>query len=410
MKLMTTLGLAALLAGAASLAHAHIDTDGVRRGAYLARVSDCIACHSAPGGKENAGGLPMDTPVGKIYSTNITPDKETGIGDYSYEDFARALRRGVAKEGHSLYPAMPYTSFARINDDDMRDLYAYFMYGVQPVKQANRDSDIPWPLSMRWPLTLWRWMFHDDSRYQPDAGKTAEWNRGAYLVQGMAHCGTCHTPRGVAFQEVALSEKKPGYLTGALLAGWYAGNLTGDAREGLGGWSADELSQYLQTGRNRHTAAFGPMAEVVHYSSQHINAADLSAIAVYLKSLPSAGAADPAPVRTGAALFFENCATCHQANGQGHDKVVPALAGSSAVMARDATSLIRVVLEGGVNARTHHLAWEYSMPGYAQQMSDQEVADVLTYMRQSWGNAASPVAAGDVAKVRGIVADGAHQK
>ncbi|WP_047244205.1 cytochrome c [Chromobacterium subtsugae] len=408
MKLMKTLGLAALLAAAAQAAQANVDTDSVRRGAYLARVSDCIACHSAPDGKPNAGGLAMDTPVGKIYSTNITPDKETGIGDYSYEDFARALRQGVAKEGHSLYPAMPYTSFARINDADMRDLYAYFMHGVAPVAQENRDSDIPWPLSMRWPLTLWRWFFHDDSAYQADAGKSAEWNRGAYLVQGMAHCGTCHTPRGAAFQEVALNDKKAGYLTGSQLAGWYAGNLTGDAREGLGGWSADELVEYLQKGRNRYTAAFGPMAEVVHYSTQHVSAGDLAAMALYLKSLPGAGAADVRPVRTGSALFFENCATCHQANGQGHDNVVPALAGSSAVMARDATSLIRVVLEGGVNVRTGHLPWEYSMPGYARQMSDQEIADVLSYMRQSWGNAASPVEADQVAKVRALSAQAAH--
>ncbi len=384
----------------ASSAGASVDTESVRRGAYLARVSDCIACHSTENGKPNAGGLAMDTPVGKIYSTNITPDKETGIGNYRYEEFARALRDGVAREGHTLYPAMPYPSFAKINDRDMHDLYAYFMNGVEPVRQPNRDSDIVWPLSMRWPLTLWRWLFHDASPYQPVANQSTQWNRGAYLVQGMAHCGTCHTPRGVGFQEVALSEKASGYLTGNNLEGWFAGNLTADPREGLGSWSADDLVEYLQNGRNRYTAAFGPMAEVVHFSTQHVSRDDLAAMAVYIKSLPAAGAAQVAPVRTGAALFFENCATCHQAKGEGHDSVVPALAGSSAVMARDPASLIRIVLEGGINARTRHQAWEYSMPGYAGQLNDKEVADVLTYMRQSWGNVASEVTAGDVAKVR----------
>ncbi|GGY17519.1 c-type cytochrome [Paludibacterium paludis] len=399
MTSLKTLGLLALslLAGSAL---AGVDTGSISRGAYLARVSDCIACHSAPGGKPNAGGLPMDTPVGKVYSTNITPDKETGIGNYTYDEFARALREGVAREGHSLYPAMPYTSFARINDADMKDLYAYFMGGVEPVRQSNRASDIPWPLSMRWPLTVWRWLFHDASPYQPVASRGAQWNRGAYLVQGMAHCGTCHTPRGFAFQEVALSERQPGYLTGARLAGWFAGNLTADPREGLGNWSPGDLTDYLREGRNRYTAAFGPMAEVVHYSSQYIEDADLKAIAAYIKSLPSSGAARVESVKTGAALYAENCATCHQAAGQGHERVVPSLAGSSAVMARDPSSLIRVVLEGGVNARTRHLAWEYSMPGYAHQLSDRDVAEVLSYLRQSWGNAAGAVSAQEVGEIR----------
>ncbi|MGA3249324.1 MAG: cytochrome c, partial [Paraburkholderia sp.] len=178
----------------------------VQRGAYVAKLGDCVACHSAPKGKPFAGGLPMTTPMGKIYTTNITPDPDTGIGRYTEEDFARALREGVAKDGHNLYPAMPYPSYAKVNDDDVKAMYAFFMKGVAPVQQANRPSDIPWPLNMRWPLALWNAVFLEKGVYQDKPGKDVAWNRGAYLIQGLGHCGSCHTPRGIAFQEKALDE------------------------------------------------------------------------------------------------------------------------------------------------------------------------------------------------------------
>ncbi|SAL37985.1 cytochrome c, class I [Caballeronia cordobensis] len=235
----------------------------VARGAYLAKAGDCIACHSAPRGKPLAGGLPMMTPVGAIYTTNITPDPETGIGRYTEEEFARALREGVAKDGHNLYPAMPYPSYAKINDEDMHALYAYFMQGVTPVKQANREPDMKWPLNMRWPLKVWNAVFLDKGIYQNKTGKDVAWNRGAYLIQGLGHCGSCHTPRGIAFQEKGLDESSGAYLTGGLLDNWFASNLTGEHNTGLGRWSEQDIATFLKTGANAHASAFGSMTSVI---------------------------------------------------------------------------------------------------------------------------------------------------
>jgi len=249
--LFSLLPLALLAASAQAKSADDFDVNSAKA---LVAAGDCVACHTGPGGKPFAGGLTMTTPVGDIYSTNITPDKETGIGDYSYEEFARALREGVAKDGHHLYPAMPYTSFAKINDEDMHLLYRYFMTQVAPVKQANRDSDIPWPLSMRWPLAVWNMLFQDSDRFKPDAGRSAEWNRGAYLVQGLAHCGTCHTPRGIAFQEKGSTERDADFLTGGTLEGWHAPDLTSNMKSGIGRWSVEEITQFLKTGQTAHSA------------------------------------------------------------------------------------------------------------------------------------------------------------
>ena len=260
----------------------------IARGAYLAKAADCVACHSSAGGKPFAGGLPMSTPMGKIFTTNITPDPDTGIGRYTEADFFRAVRGGVARDGRNLYPAMPYPSYAKINDEDMRALYAYFMHGVQPVRQDNRAAEIPWPMNMRWPLTLWNLVFLDKTIYQPKAAKDAVWNRGAYLVQGLGHCGACHTPRGPAFNEKALDESGPAFLSGAALEGWFASNLAGDHNTGLGRWSVRELQGFLKTGANAHATAFGSMTDVINHSTQTMTDADLNAMAVYLKSLPAA--------------------------------------------------------------------------------------------------------------------------
>src|SRR5476651_995818 len=203
----------------------------IARGAYLAKVGDCVACHSAPKGKPFAGGLPMDTPMGRIYTTNISPDPDTGIGKWTEEDFERALRQGVSKDGHNLYPAMPYPSYTKVSDADVTALYAYFMRAVPPVRQVNREAAIRFPLNMRWPLKLWNMVFLDSTPYQDKPGRSAEWNRGAYLAQGLGHCGSCHTPRGVGFQEKALDENGAAFLAGAELDGWYASNLRGRSEE-----------------------------------------------------------------------------------------------------------------------------------------------------------------------------------
>ncbi|VEA65209.1 Gluconate 2-dehydrogenase cytochrome c subunit precursor [Serratia plymuthica] len=232
-----TPSLLALLMLSAGVAQAADDAQRIQHGEYLARAGDCAACHTAPGGVPFAGGLKMTTPIGAIYSTNITPDKQTGIGEYSQQEFSDALRKGVARDGTRLYPAMPYPSFAKISDEDVRDLYLYFTHQVKPVAQQNKDSDIPWPLNMRWPLALWNLAFREDGSYRPDAKQSAEWNRGAYLVQGLGHCGTCHTPRGIGFQEKALTQSDSAYLSGGTLEGWHAANLRADP---VSGWAIGE--------------------------------------------------------------------------------------------------------------------------------------------------------------------------
>ena len=215
-------------------------------GQQLVAAGDCISCHTAKDGAPFAGGLKMITPIGAVYSSNITPDKTFGIGNYSYDDFVKAVREGVAKDGRNLYPAMPYTSYAKVTDQDMRMIYDYFMTQVKPVKQANLESDIPWLISMRWPLAVWNEIYLDNSIYQADNSKSEQWNRGAYLVQGLAHCGACHTSRGIGFAEKALDQSDQTYLTGALIDNWYAPDLTENAISGLGNWSKQDIIQLIK--------------------------------------------------------------------------------------------------------------------------------------------------------------------
>lgn len=376
-----------------------------------------MACHTAKGGKPFAGGLAMETPIGVIYSTNITPDK-TGIGDYSFEDFDQAVRHGVAKSGSTLYPAMPFPSYARVSDADMQALYAYFMQGVAPVAQDNQDSDIPWPLSMRWPLTAWRWMFAPKvEAQQPNIGADPVVSRGAYLVEGLGHCGACHTPRALTMQEKALSANDGSrFLSGsAPLEGWIAKSLRGDHKDGLGSWSEEQLVQFLKTGRSDRSAVFGGMSDVVVHSMQYMSEDDLTAIARYLKSLPANDPADQPhqydkqvaealwkgdDSKPGAAVYIDNCAACHRTDGHGYTRVFPALAGNPVLQSDDATSLIHIVLKGGTLPATHTAPSTFTMPAFAWRLSDQEVADVVNFIRTSWGNQGSKVKAGDVADLR----------
>jgi alcohol dehydrogenase (quinone), cytochrome c subunit len=256
-------------------------------GEYLARAGDCVACRSVPGGKPFAGGLKMGSPLGAINSTNITPDPQTGIGTYSLEDFDRVVRRGVAKDGHRLYPALPYPSYAELSDTDVASLYEFLMKEVLPVYQANLQNEIPLLLSFGWPLAIWNLVFPTSGRYVAKSDRDADWNRGAYLVQGLGHCGACHTPRGVAWQEKALDDSSEIYLSGALLDAWYAPDLRGDVRSGLGAWSKDDLADFLKRGHNRVATAFGSMIDVINNSTPNLSDDDINAIAVYLKSLPA---------------------------------------------------------------------------------------------------------------------------
>ncbi|QKJ88875.1 gluconate 2-dehydrogenase cytochrome c subunit [Paramixta manurensis] len=421
-------GLLALLlsvvAGYAS-AEDHTGAALIQRGEYLARAGDCVACHTAPSGQAFAGGLPMATPIGTVYSTNITPDKQTGIGDYSYDDFQKAVRHGVAKNGDTLYPAMPYPSYAVVSDEDMHALYAYFMHGVQPVVHPNRDSDIPWPLSMRWPLAIWRGVFAPDVQaFTPHSGEDPQLARGRYLVEGLGHCGACHTPRSITLQEKALNDDQGSdFLAGssAPVDGWTANNLRGDSRDGLGRWSEDDLAQFLRTGRNKNTAVFGGMSDVVEHSLQHLSEEDIKAIAAYLKSL---GAKDPDQTgfsaddkvakalwagddsKAGAAGYVDSCAACHKTDGSGYTRFFPALRGNPVVLADDPTSLIHIVLTGATLPGVKGAPTAITMPGFGWRMNDRQVADVVNFIRTSWGNsAAKSVTAKQVAEVRKQVAD-----
>lgn len=412
------LSAAIAIAAAPAMAQEQGPSQGnAEHGAYLARAGDCVACHTAPGGKPFAGGLALQSPFGVIHSTNITPDKTHGIGDYSFEEFSRVMRDGVASDGRHLYPAMPYTSYAKTSDQDLRDLYAYFMQDVAAVAEANKPNGLSWPFSMRWTLAAWNMVFHDDRPFKPVDGKDAEWNRGAYLVEGLGHCGTCHTPRGFAYQEKGLDAGDDAYLAGTVLNGSSPINLRGDKGAGLGGWSVDDIVASLKAGRNVHSSVSGPMTEVVGNSTQYLNDGDLRAIAVYLKSLPGGagsrnlGSDDGAvqkilagdDSKPGARTFMDSCTACHRTDGKGYERVFPALAGNPMVLGDAPDSLIAIILNGSRLPSTAAAPSDLAMPGFGWRYDDKQIADLATFVRTSWGNAAPAVTAEQVANIRKLM-------
>jgi mono/diheme cytochrome c family protein len=399
----------------------------VERGRYLARAGDCVSCHTGPSNVPFAGGLPMATPFGTIVSSNITPDKNAGIGDYTEADFARALREGVRRDGKHLYPAMPYPSFAKLNDEDLHALYVYFQQGVAASAEKPPPTDLPWPFSMRWLMMGWNLLYLDKGAYQPDSARSAEWNRGAYLVQGLGHCGDCHTPRSLAGGVKAANERKgDSYLAGALIDGWLAQPLRHTDRGSAAQWSTEDMVTYLQTGRTAHTAAFGPMSQVVQNSTQYMSREDLASIATYLQSIGTPPAT-PAPMQAavvaaaqthastqklrtgtvegaGGMVYLNNCNACHRSSGAGADGVFPSLAGNSVVNAKDPTSLIRIVLAGSAMPSTETRPSALAMPGFGWRLSDDNVAALLSFVRSSWGNRGEAVTLAQVAKVRKAIA------
>ncbi|WP_339484531.1 cytochrome c [Pseudomonas sivasensis] len=390
---------------------ASFDPAQVSRGEYVARLSDCVACHSLPDKAPFAGGLEMATPLGAIHATNITPDPTHGIGTYSLADFDRAVRHGVAPGGRRLYPAMPYPSYAKLSDDDIKAMYAFFMKGVQPANQPNIPSDIPWPLNMRWPIALWNGLFAPTATYAANPNQDALWNRGAYIVQGPGHCGSCHTPRGLAFNEKALDDSGKPFLAGALLDGWYAPSLRQDPNSGLGRWSEPEIVQFLKTGRNQHAVVYGSMTEAFNNSTQFMADDDLAAIARYLKSLPGDPqrdgtpwqyvTADARPDAPGAHTYATRCASCHGADGKGQPEWMPPLAGATSALVKETASAINITLNGAQRVVAAGVPDAYRMPAFREQLSDQEIADVLTYVRGTWGNQGGAVDAKAVGKLRG---------
>lgn len=396
-----------------------IDRDDINRGAYLARIGDCVACHTAgPQAPLFAGGVPLNSPFGLIYSANITPDPINGIGRYTLDDFSRAVRNGIDKNGSRLYPAMPYPSFTRITDEDIRALYVYFMAEVKPVDYKPPETKLPFPFNIRWDLIFWDAIFVRNERYKPRNDRDAQWNRGAYLVQSLGHCGTCHTPRGLAFQEKGYTESSPAYLKGAVLDNWFASDLTGDLGSGLGRWSEADIAAFLATGHGGQITASGSMIAVVENSTQYLHKDDLNAVAHYLKSLPAqdekasykpdlpgvavtlAAMASGEVERPGAGLYQSFCMKCHKKAGNGEPGKFPKLAGNSSVLAENATSLIRLLLEGSKTAQTREGPKPQEMPAFAKKFSDLQIAEVLSFIRNSWGNKASPVTPREVSSLR----------
>ncbi|RYF24852.1 MAG: c-type cytochrome [Comamonadaceae bacterium] len=394
----------------------------VEKGRKLAVAADCAACHTTPkGGAPFAGGYPIGSPLGTIYATNITPSPTHGIGGYSLEDFTRALRQGVRKDGAHLYPAMPYTAYTQISDDDTAALYAYFMHGVQPVDAPAPQTALPFPFNLRWSMAVWNALYLKDQRFQPDTAQSPQWNHGAYLVGALAHCSTCHTPRNAL-----MAEDGGRFLAGGSLGAWYAPNITSDATNGVGGWSEAELVQYLKTGRVAGKAqAAGPMAEAVEHSLQHLPDEDLKAIATYLKQTAPHGGDEAKPrysygsaavtpeesmrgrtsdVDAGWRVFSGSCAHCHQASGNGTaNGEYPSLFHNTATGASRPDNLVATILHGvdrTVDGRAHFMPAFGDAASYTDRLSDQEIADVSNFVLTQYGNPAVKVSAADVTTLR----------
>ena len=373
----------------------------VEKGRYLAVVADCGSCHTLPGsGHLFAGGREIETPFGNLVAPNITPDGATGIGTWSDDEFDAAVRKGVRRDGSRLYPAMPYNDYTLMSRDDVLAIRAY-LNTVPPVMNAVVADTLPFPYDIRAAMGVWDALYFTEGAYRPDPAKSAEWNRGAYLVTGPGHCGACHTPKSALG-----GDKNSQYLRGGDLQAWFAPNITDDNNRGLGRWTNDEVVAYLQTGHNRISAATGPMAEVVSNSTSQMTTADLKAIATYLKSFagvadaPARVAANDPRVVAGEAIYRDQCSACHMLDGRGIPQLFPSIAESSMVRSEDPQTLIRMVLRGARSVATAAEPTAPGMPSYGRQLDDAQVAAVLTYIRNAWGAAAPAVSAHQVTKAR----------
>jgi mono/diheme cytochrome c family protein len=400
MRYGTVILLAMLSGGAASLALAQdASFEKLQRGKYLVDAADCVACHTAEHGKPFAGGRPIETPFGTIYSPNITPDRETGIGAWSDQDFYRAMHSGIGPDGKRLYPAFPFPYFTKMPREDVLAVRAY-LSTLMPVSNQRPEPALVWPLQHRVFMRGWDWMFFKEGAFVPNAQKSAEWNRGAYLVEGPGHCGACHTPKNVLGGD---KHREP--LQGNRIQSWFAPRLANDSHAGLGAWSVDDIVEYLKTGRNARSGATGLMAEVVENSTSKLTDADLEAIAVYIKDVlakpPSVpGKADQAQVDAGKAIFADTCSACHQADGKGVPRMFPPLVHNPNVQSVDPTSVIRVILQGAQTVPTAARPTPSTMPSFDWKLSDDQVAAVATFVRNRWGNAAPAVSARQVKSLR----------
>ena len=379
----------------------------VQQGEYLARAGDCIACHTAPTGRLFAGGLAMPTPFGTLYSTNITPDRDTGIGKWNADDFYQVMHRGRMPDGGLIYPAMPFPSYTKVTRADSDAIFAY-LQTIPAVRQQDRPNDLRFPFNNRSLIIGWRTLFFNEGEYTPDPQQSAEWNRGAYLVEGLGHCGMCHTP----INALGGSSEAQAFQGGMIpLQNWYAPSLTSNKEAGLGDWSIDDIVDLLKTGRSKRGSVYGPMAEVVYDSLQYLTDADARAMAVYLKSLGQGSPPPPATTTApraessllltlGKTIYETHCTTCHSANGRGAPPDYPPLAQNQSIEMSSAVNAIRMVLNGGFPPSAAGNPRPYGMPPFAQTLSDDEVAAVVGYIRTAWGNRGAAVTAAEANGLR----------
>jgi mono/diheme cytochrome c family protein len=400
--------LVALCAAAGSpLSAQTVAADLVKKGEYLARAGDCIACHTAPEGKLFAGGRAMATPFGTLYTTNITPDAATGIGRWTPDQFYAMMHTGRTPDLGLLYPAMPFASYTKVTRADSDAIFAY-LRTVAPVAQPNRPNDLRFPYNNRSLIIGWRTLFFTEGEFKPDPRQSAEWNRGAYLVTGLGHCGMCHTP----INALGGSSESQAFEGGLIpMQNWYAPSLTSNKEAGLGEWSVQEISDLLRTGVSRRGVVYGPMAEVVYNSLQYLSEADTRAMAIYLKSIaqgtPPVPAISDVPsaessllLSLGKGVYDQRCASCHGDRGQGAPPNYPPLAGNQSIQMTSAVNPIRMVLNGGFPPGTAGNSRPYGMPPFAFLLSDDEVAAVVTYIRVSWGNRGAAVTAREANSLR----------
>lgn len=375
----------------------------VQRGKYLARAGNCMSCHTAQGGAPFAGGRGVETPFGVVFASNLTPDAATGLGQWTAAEFWRAMHNGRSRDGRLLYPAFPYPNYTHVTREDSDAIYAY-LRSLPPVQQANTPHALAFPFSTQAALAGWRALFFRPGALEPDAQQSADWNRGAYLVQGLGHCAACHSPRN-AFGATSESRAFRGGLIP--VQNWYAPALNAASEAGVADWPQEDVMALLRTGLAPRGSVIGPMAEVVFRSTQYLNDADLRAMAVYLRALPAherqapaAAAPSPSSMARGGTVYAQQCAQCHGEKGEGRAGAFPALAGNRAVTLESPTNLIRMVLLGGYPPTTAGNPRPFGMPPFRQVLSDEEVAAVSTYVRNTWGNQAASVGTMDVYRAR----------
>lgn len=414
-RLASGLGLCGMILvgfGVHAVATAADDHALIVKGEYLAQAGDCIACHTNPGGALFAGGRAMATPFGTIYSSNITPDPMSGIGKWSADDFYKTMHEGRFPDGGLIYPVMPYALYTKVTRADSDAIFAY-LRSVPAVSQPDKRNDLQFPYDNRQLILGWRTLYFNDGEYQPDATKSAEWNRGAYLVEGLGHCAMCHSP----INSLGGTPESKAFQGGLIpMQNWYAPSLTSNKEAGLGEWSIDEIVGLLRTGVSQRGAVYGPMAEVTFNSLQYLSDADVRAMAMYLKGLaegspPAAGESSiPAPessllMSLGETVYQAHCATCHSSDGRGMPPHYPPLAHNPSIQMESAVNPIRMVLNGGFPPGTAGNPEPYGMPPFAQILSDNEVAAVVTYIRAAWGNRGTAVSADQANELRKVPLD-----